>query len=151
MDGCYVKNNPAQTLASSKAYPGTTGKQHHAFFNKKRPQHDMVTGFFAAATICRRLDYGFEGDYYVTRHAESNPHPAEDFAICTISQAGTVVNVVCKTIPSWNFVTGELARADAKKLSIAGMTARRFGKFLKFSNGWTWMHRSNDVALQESR
>jgi len=123
--------------------------KHQGFLNKNRPQGDMVSGPLSAVPVCRRLDYGFEGEYYAPRNPEAPEDSKDDFTICTIKQAGTVVNVDCPGIPSMKEKTGSVP--DPKLMSIEKMTARRFGKALRFSNGWVWAHKTNDAALEDSR
>lgn len=140
--GCYIRNDHrARTYNARHPLQG--------FLNTKTPQGDMVSGLHAAATVCRRLDYGFEGDYYAPRNPEAPSDSKADFVICTIKQAGTVVNVDCPGISSMNQKTGTIT--EPKLMSIEGMTARRFGKALRFSNGWVWAQKTNDAALEDSR
>jgi hypothetical protein len=141
--GCHIRKHDNDRKDYLSIY------KHQGFLNKKRPQGDMVSSHLSAVPVCRRLDFGFEGEYYAPRNPEAPSDSKADFTICTIKQAGTVVNVDCPGISSMKEKTGNVP--DPKQMSIEGMTARRFGNALRFSNGWVWTHKTNDAALEDSR
>lgn len=147
--GCYARNHDKASV-----YPRSNRYPLQGFLNKKTPQGNMVSGHLAAIPVCRRLDYGFEGEYYASRDPEDYWNSKKEFVICTIKQTGPTVNVDCPGIPSMRNKRGIVPNPKVMVIEPERpeqMQARRFGTALRFSKGWVWERKTNKAALEDSR